>query len=248
MSTPAAAAAVARRPRPHRRSLRARRRARSWRRALRVLAARYRSATTRRCCFAAEGFLAGPDEHRLAELRAALADPEARAIFLARGGYGLLRLLPLLDPALLRARPRPIVGFSDGTALLALAARAGVASVHGPVVTQLHRLPRRRSQRAVRPARAPRPGPAAVRPGAADPRPRAGPPAGRQPGGVLPPAGHALPARPGGRRAVPRGHRRAPLPHRSPDHPPGPGGRVQRRLRRWCWASSRTAASPRARR
>jgi muramoyltetrapeptide carboxypeptidase len=91
--------------------------------------------------FSREGYLAGSDERRLAELRAALADPDARAIVLARGGYGLLRILPFLDPAVLRARPLPIVGFSDGTALLAHAARAGVAAVHGPVVTQLANLP-----------------------------------------------------------------------------------------------------------
>jgi muramoyltetrapeptide carboxypeptidase len=91
--------------------------------------------------FAREGFLAGSDERRLAELTAALADPDAKAVVMARGGYGLLRLLPFLDPAALRARPLPIVGFSDGTALLAHAARAGVASVHGPVVTQLGGLP-----------------------------------------------------------------------------------------------------------
>ena len=83
------------------------------------------------------GYLAGPDERRLAELTAALADPDARAIVMARGGYGLLRLLPFIDMGALVSRPRPIVGFSDGTALLALAARAGVASIHGPVVTQL---------------------------------------------------------------------------------------------------------------
>jgi muramoyltetrapeptide carboxypeptidase len=87
--------------------------------------------------FAREGYLAGSDERRLAELTAALADPDARAIVMARGGYGLLRLLPFIDPGALVSRPRPIVGFSDGTALLALAARAGVASIHGPVVTQL---------------------------------------------------------------------------------------------------------------
>ena len=44
---------------------------------------------------------------------------------MARGGYGLLRLLPFIDPGVLRAAPRPLVGFSDGTALLAFAARAG---------------------------------------------------------------------------------------------------------------------------
>jgi muramoyltetrapeptide carboxypeptidase len=90
--------------------------------------------------FSREGFLAGSDERRLAELAAALADPAARAVIMARGGYGLLRILPFLDPAAMRARPLPIVGFSDGTALLAHAARAGVASVHGPVVTQLPNL------------------------------------------------------------------------------------------------------------
>lgn len=91
--------------------------------------------------FAREGYLAGPDERRLSELTAALADPDARAIVMARGGYGLMRLLPFVDPGALAARPRPIVGFSDGTALLAFAARAGVASIHGPVVTQLGNLP-----------------------------------------------------------------------------------------------------------
>jgi muramoyltetrapeptide carboxypeptidase len=91
--------------------------------------------------FARDGFLAGPDQRRLAELTAALSDPQARAVLMARGGHGLLRLLPFLDPALLRAAPRPLVGFSDGTALLAFAARAGVASIHGPVLTQLGGLP-----------------------------------------------------------------------------------------------------------
>jgi muramoyltetrapeptide carboxypeptidase len=91
--------------------------------------------------FAREGFLAGSDERRLGELRAALADPDARAVILARGGYGMTRILPFLDVAALRARPLPLVGFSDGTALLAYAARAGVVSVHGPVVTQLGLLP-----------------------------------------------------------------------------------------------------------
>jgi muramoyltetrapeptide carboxypeptidase len=91
--------------------------------------------------FARAGYLAGPDDRRLAELTAAFRDPDARAIIMARGGYGLLRLLPFVDTGPLVSRPRPIVGFSDGTTLLALAARAGVASIHGPVVTQLGGLP-----------------------------------------------------------------------------------------------------------
>jgi muramoyltetrapeptide carboxypeptidase len=56
---------------------------------------------------------------------------------LARGGYGLTRILPRLDPDRLRRDPKPIVGFSDGTALLAWAHAAGVRGIHGPVIQQI---------------------------------------------------------------------------------------------------------------
>jgi len=105
-----------------------------------ILRARYDVRCDEQAVLAREGFLAGPDEQRLAALRAALEEPDTAAVIMARGGYGLLRLLPFLDPAALAARPRPLVGFSDGTALLAFAARAGVAAIHGPVVTQLPNL------------------------------------------------------------------------------------------------------------
>jgi len=105
-----------------------------------LLAARYRLSYDPKQLFAADGFLAGPDPARLAALAEALRDREARAVFLGRGGHGLLRIVASLDPGLLRDNPKPIVGFSDGTVLLAFAAQAGVASIHGPVVTQLARL------------------------------------------------------------------------------------------------------------
>lgn len=105
-----------------------------------LLGARYRLRYDPKQLFAAHGFLAGPDEARLAALAQALRDPEAKAVFLGRGGHGLLRIVDRLDSALLRDHPKPIVGFSDGTVLLAFAAQAGVASIHGPVVTQLPRL------------------------------------------------------------------------------------------------------------
>jgi muramoyltetrapeptide carboxypeptidase len=82
-------------------------------------------------------YLAASDATRAEELSALLADPDVRAVVLARGGYGLLRILPLLDPELLRKDPKPIVGFSDGTALLAWAYAAGVRGIHGPVIAQL---------------------------------------------------------------------------------------------------------------
>lgn len=89
-----------------------------------------------------DGYLSAPDEARAEELSRALRDPDVRAIFVARGGYGLTRVLPLLDAAALRHDPKPIVGFSDATALLAWAREAaGVRGIHGPVVTQLADLP-----------------------------------------------------------------------------------------------------------
>jgi muramoyltetrapeptide carboxypeptidase len=105
-----------------------------------LLRARYDVRYDEAAIFARQGFLAGPDEQRLAALLAALTEPDSDAILMARGGYGLLRLLPFLQPPLFTARPRPIVGFSDGSALLAAAAGAGVASIHGPVATQLANL------------------------------------------------------------------------------------------------------------
>jgi muramoyltetrapeptide carboxypeptidase len=91
--------------------------------------------------FARAGFLAGDDEARLAELQRALDDDGVAAVICARGGYGLTRILSRLDLARFAARPKPVVGFSDVTALLAAIARAGVIAVHGPVVTQLGELP-----------------------------------------------------------------------------------------------------------
>lgn len=82
-------------------------------------------------------YLAATDDVRAAELQALIADPDVRAIILARGGYGLMRILPRLDPEPLRRDPKPIVGFSDATALLAWAWAAGVRGIHGPMIAQL---------------------------------------------------------------------------------------------------------------
>lgn len=83
---------------------------------------------------AAHGGYAGTVEQRLADLHAMFADREVRAIWSARGGSGTSGLLPRLDYALLRANAKIFVGYSDMTALhLALLARAGIVSFHGPV-------------------------------------------------------------------------------------------------------------------
>lgn len=90
---------------------------------------------------ARRAYLAGDDPRRIEEWREAVADPDARAIFCARGGYGAMRILPAIDPAPLLERPKVLVGFSDVAAIHAVLNRAGLATVHGPVVTQLGRAP-----------------------------------------------------------------------------------------------------------
>ncbi len=83
---------------------------------------------------ARDGFLAGNDAHRAAQLDWALALPEARAVMAARGGYGTTRLLPLVDWARAARRPKLVVGYSDVTAILAYrATRLGVPGIHGPM-------------------------------------------------------------------------------------------------------------------
>ena len=84
-------------------------------------------------CYASTGYLAGPDALRLADLHAALADDEVAAIHCLRGGYGAMRLLDGIDAALLRRKPKLLIGYSDITALHALWALHGLPSLHAPM-------------------------------------------------------------------------------------------------------------------
>lgn len=77
---------------------------------------------------------AGKDETRAAHLNSLLADPAVRAIWFARGGYGSMRIVDLIDWSALGKDPKWLIGFSDLTVLLAAASfRAGVMGVHGPM-------------------------------------------------------------------------------------------------------------------
>lgn len=81
-------------------------------------------------------FLAGTDADRAAELSAMFRDPDVRAIFCSRAGYGSGRLLPLLNLRALADTPKVFVGFSDVTFLLnAFVQQTGLVCFHGPVVT-----------------------------------------------------------------------------------------------------------------
>ena len=75
-------------------------------------------------------YFAGTDARRAADLQAMIDDPGVKAVVSYQGGYGSVRLLPLLDLTPLREQPKWIVGFSDVTMLHMALGRLGVESLH----------------------------------------------------------------------------------------------------------------------
>ena len=87
----------------------------------------------RKDLFAKEGYLAGSDKRRAKELMQAFLDPQVKAVFTGRGGYGTMRILDRLDYEKIRANPKILLGFSDITGLhLALNRQAGLVTFHSP--------------------------------------------------------------------------------------------------------------------
>lgn len=80
------------------------------------------------------GAFAGSDEQRRHDLQLALDDEECRAIFLARGGYGLSRIIDTLDFSSFVKFPKWICGYSDATVLHLAINRLGIASIHSEMV------------------------------------------------------------------------------------------------------------------
>jgi muramoyltetrapeptide carboxypeptidase len=81
------------------------------------------------------GYLAGTDEQRAADINNFFADKKIKAIFTIRGGYGSQRILPLLNYSLIKRNPKILVGYSDITALhCALFAHCGLVTFSGPMV------------------------------------------------------------------------------------------------------------------
>jgi muramoyltetrapeptide carboxypeptidase len=96
---------------------------------------------------ARQGYLAGDDRARLGDLLELVRDPEVGAIFVARGGYGATRLLADLDARPFRRSRKPIVGYSDATALLLwLARRARLGALHGPMLERTDAAPAARAR------------------------------------------------------------------------------------------------------
>ncbi len=93
-----------------------------------------------RSLFSKRGYLAGSDEERVDLLIEALTDDRYKAVWAARGGYGALRLLPILEKRIdtLQRNPKFLIGFSDISVLHSfLVEKCGFVTVHGPNVTTL---------------------------------------------------------------------------------------------------------------
>jgi muramoyltetrapeptide carboxypeptidase len=82
-----------------------------------------------------DGYLAGTDDQRCGDFNAMLRDPEVRAIFLARGGYGAMRIIDGLDFDAMTRDPKLVIGMSDVTALqLSLYTCCGLVTLSGPML------------------------------------------------------------------------------------------------------------------
>lgn len=80
------------------------------------------------------GYLAGPDKDRAKDINDMFADQDVAAILTLRGGWGCNRILDLLDYSLISQHPKILMGYSDITSLLlALNAKTGLVTFHGPV-------------------------------------------------------------------------------------------------------------------
>ena len=85
--------------------------------------------------FARERYVSGPAELRAAHLADAWTDPSIAALVCARGGYGSVQVLPLLDASALRRTPKVFLGYSDVTSVLTwLTQTIGCVAFHGPMV------------------------------------------------------------------------------------------------------------------
>jgi muramoyltetrapeptide carboxypeptidase len=82
--------------------------------------------------FERDDWVAGAAEHRAADLMAMFLDPEVDVVQCFQGGYGSMQAIPFLDFDAIAEHPKPLVGYSDITALhVSFRQLAGLATVYG---------------------------------------------------------------------------------------------------------------------
>lgn len=91
-----------------------------------------------RSLFKRSGYFAGSEKDRSEDLNRMVEDPEIRAVFFARGGFGTSKILNSFHFHALRRDPKPLIGYSDLTSLfLAITALLKIPVFYGPVVAEL---------------------------------------------------------------------------------------------------------------
>lgn len=99
----------------------------------------HQKVTYAQSIFSRDGFLAGSDSRRRAELQTAIDDPNIAAVVAARGGWGANRITESIDFSPLARHPKWLVGFSDVTALHVSAWQYGLVSLHASNLVGLGR-------------------------------------------------------------------------------------------------------------
>jgi muramoyltetrapeptide carboxypeptidase len=87
--------------------------------------------------FSKDNHFAGTDKERALDFQNALNDPKIKAIWCARGGYGTVRMIDLIDYSKLREQPKWLIGYSDITAIHNDFNNLAVESIHGLMCTSL---------------------------------------------------------------------------------------------------------------
>lgn len=76
---------------------------------------------------------AGTDKQRAADFQLALDNPEIKAIWCARGGYGTVRMVDLIDFSAFKKQPKWVIGYSDVTVLHSHIHTMGISTIHAPM-------------------------------------------------------------------------------------------------------------------
>jgi muramoyltetrapeptide carboxypeptidase len=88
--------------------------------------------------YARDDFVAGDAAARAADVTALFADDDVDVVQMLRGGYGASQVVPLLDYDVIAASPKPLVGYSDVTALhVAIRQRTGLVTFYGLGLTSM---------------------------------------------------------------------------------------------------------------
>nr|WP_291118704.1 LD-carboxypeptidase [Flavobacterium sp. UBA6135] len=83
--------------------------------------------------------LAGTDEERAKDFQTQIDNPNVKAIWCVRGGYGTVRIVDLLDFSKFKQNPKWIIGFSDVTVLHSHLNNLGFQSIHGMMPVNIPR-------------------------------------------------------------------------------------------------------------